>query len=428
MVYILNKEGKPLMPTSDHRKVRLMVKNGQAKVVKRDPFTIQMVNRTHNYTQAITLGVDAGSKHVGLCASTEKQVIYQEELLPRNDVVKHLSDRRQYRRSRRNRKTRYRQVRFDNRVHAKHKGWLAPSVEVKIQEHITAIQKICKILPVSLVRVEAAEFDMQRLKAMEEGSPLPVGTDYQKGEMYDAYNARQYVLKRDNYTCQCCGKHGDGLKLHVHHIESRKAGGNAPGNLITLCEDCHKKLHAGLIHLPDDRKKRSKSLRDAAFMGIMRKTLVSRLKYILDIPVQETYGYITKYKRESHTIKKTHISDAYCIANNLNAKPLEIYYLTKTVRSHNRQIHKVKIYKNGHRKLNQAPYLVKGFRLFDRVRYQESEYFIFGRRKSGFFDIRNLDGQKVNKDSISCKKLKLIGMSTNYLTERRVAGAFLSHL
>ena len=386
MVYVLNKEGKPLMPTSDHRKVRLMVKNGQAKVVKRDPFTIQMVNRTHNYTQAITLGVDAGSKHVGLCASTEKQVIYQEELLPRNDVVKHLSDRRQYRRSRRNRKTRYRQVRFDNRVHAKHKGWLAPSVEVKIQEHITAIQKICKILPVSLVRVEAAEFDMQRLKAMEEGSPLPVGTDYQKGEMYDAYNARQYVLKRDNYTCQCCGKHGDGLKLHVHHIESRKAGGNAPGNLITLCEDCHKKLHAGLIHLPDDRKKRSKSLRDAAFMGIMRKTLVSRLKYILDIPVQETYGYITKYKRESHTIKKTHISDAYCIANNLR------------------------------------------FRLFDRVKYQDLDYFIFGRRKSGFFDIRNLDGQKVNKGSISCKKLKLIGMSTNYLTERRVAGAFLSHL
>ena len=151
----------------------------------------------------------------------------------------------------------------------------------------------------------------------KEGKPLPVGADYQKGEMYDAYNARQYVLKRDNYTCQCCGTHKEGIKLHVHHIESRKTGGNAPGNLITLCEDCHKKLHAGLIHLPDDRKKRSKSLRDAAFMGIMRKTLVSRLKDILDIPVQETYGYITKYKRESHTIKKTHISDAYCIANNL---------------------------------------------------------------------------------------------------------------
>ncbi len=399
MVYVLNKEGRPIMPTSDHRKVRLMLKNDQAKVVKRDPFTIQMANRTHNYTQAVTLGVDAGSKHVGLCASTEKQVLYQEELLPRNDVVKHLSDRRQYRRSRRSKKARYRQAGFDNRVHAKHKGWLAPSVEVKIQEHITAIQKICKIVPVSLVCVETAEFDTQRLKAMEEGKPLPVGIDYQKGEMYDAYNVRQYALKRDNYTCQCCGTHKEGTKLH-----------------------------AGLIHLPDDRKKRSKSLRDAAFMGIMRKALVNRLKDILDIPIQETYGYITRYKRESHTIKKTHINDAYCIANNLSAKPLETYYLTKAIRSHNRQIHKAKIYKNGHRKLNQAPYLVEGFRLFDRVRYQDLEYFIFGRRQSGFFDIRNLDGQKVNKGSISCKKLKLIGMSTNYLTERRVAGAFLSDL
>ena len=220
----------------------------------------------------------------------------------------------------------------------------------------------------------------------KEGKPLPVGADYQKGEMYDAYNARQYVLKRDNYTCQCCGTHKEGIKLHVHHIESRKTGGNAPSNLIAPCEDCHKKFHAGLIHLPDGRKKRSKPLRDAAFMGIMRKTLVNRLKDILDIPVQETYGYITKYKRESHTIKKTHISDAYCIANNLR------------------------------------------FRLFDRVKYQDLDYFIFGRRKSGFFDIRNLDGQKVNKGSISCKKLKLIGMSTNFLTERRVAGVFLSHL
>ena len=104
----------------------------------------------------------------------------------------------------------------------------------------------------------------------KEGKPLPVGADYQKGEMYDAYNARQYVLKRDNYTCQCCGTHKEGIKLHVHHIESRKTGGNAPSNLIAPCEDCHKKLHAGLIHLPDGRKKRSKPLRDAAFMGIMR--------------------------------------------------------------------------------------------------------------------------------------------------------------
>lgn len=80
---------------------------------------------------------------------------------------------------------------------------------------------------------------------MEAGKPLPVGTDYQQGEMYNQYNVRQYVLFRDEYKCQCCGKYGDGVKLHVHHIESRQTGGNAPNNLITLCEDCHKAIHLG---------------------------------------------------------------------------------------------------------------------------------------------------------------------------------------
>ena len=159
-----------------------------------------------------------------MSASTEKRELYREEFTPRNDVVELLSTRRQNRRSRRNRKTRYRAPRFDNRVHSKHKGWLAPSVEVKIQEHITVIKRICRILPITLVRVETAEFDTQRLKAMLKGKPLPVGTDYQLGEMYDEYNVRQYVLKRDNYTCQCCGAHPTEkkpIRLHVHHIESR---------------------------------------------------------------------------------------------------------------------------------------------------------------------------------------------------------------
>ena len=223
-VYVLNKHGEPLMPCSPG-KARLLLKQQKACVVKRTPFTIKFLFGSAGYKQPITLGVDAGSKHVGLSASTEKRELYSEEFTPRSDVVELLSTRRQSRRSRRNRKTRYRAPRFDNRVHSKHKGWLAPSVEVKIQEHITVIKRICRILPVTLVRVETAEFDTQRLKAMLAGKPLPVGTDYQLGEMYDEYNVRQYVLKRDHYTCQCCGTHNTAkkvVKLHVHHLESRK--------------------------------------------------------------------------------------------------------------------------------------------------------------------------------------------------------------
>lgn len=415
--YVLNKRGEPLMPCSPG-KARILLKQQKACVVKRTPFTIKLLHGSAGYKQPITLGVDAGSKHVGLSASTEKRELYSEEFTPRNDVVELLSTRRQNRRSRRNRKTRYRAPRFNNRVHSKHKGWLVPSVEVKIQEHITVIKRICRILPVTLVRVETAEFDTQRLKAMLAGKPLPVGTDYQLGEMYDEYNVRQYVLKRDNYTCQCCGAHTTAkkaVKLHVHHLESRKVGGNAPSNLITLCTTCHNNLYKGKITL--DGKKRGKTLRDAAFMGIMRNTLLTRLRNELHIPVQNTYGCITKLLREQNDIKKSHVNDARCISKHPLAEPCSICYRTKAIRHHNRQIHKAKILKYGIRKANQAPYIVKGFRLWDKVLYNGQECFISGRRTSGYFALRKLDGTTIT-NSISFKKLQLLEPATNYLIER----------
>lgn len=335
-VYVINKHGEPLMPCKP-RKARVLLQKGKATVVKRNPFTIQLLYGSSGYRQPVTLGMDAGNKHVGIAATTENKVLYAEEMQPRNDVVRLLSVRRQNRRSRRNRKTRYRKAGFDNRVHSKHKGWLAPSVEVKIQEHISAILRIQKFLPITKVRVETAEFDTQRLKAMAEGKALPVGTDYQLGEMYDEYNVRQYVLKRDAYTCQCCKKHKDGTKLHVHHIESRQVGGNAPNNLITLCPECHKAIHEDTLKLPDTR--RGKPLKDAAFMGIMRKTLMARLRALLEprgIVVEETYGYITKFWREYYHIEKSHINDAIVITRNFNAVPDDVYYYTKPVRHHNR--------------------------------------------------------------------------------------------
>ena len=419
-VYVINKHGQPVMPCRP-RMARVLLQEGKAAVVKQVPFTIRLLYGSSGYKQPVSLGMDAGSRHIGIAVTIGKKVLYAEELKPRNDVVKLLSVRRQNRRARRSRKTRYRQARFDNRVSSKPKGWIAPSVEVKIQEHISAVMRIQKMLPVSEIHVETAEFDTQRLKAMEEGKPVPVGTDYQKGEMYDQYNVRQYVLFRDDYRCQCCGKHGDGVKLHVHHKESRQTGGNAPNNLITLCEDCHKALHAGTVQLPDGRAKRGRSHRDVAFMGIMRKAMVSQLRNIVDIPVTETYGYITKYYRELYHVEKSHISDAIMISRNFKAEPDDTYYVSKAVRHHNRQLHKNTILKGGVRKRNQAPHIVRGFRLFDLVRYENGVYYVFGRRKSGFMDIRTLDGKKINKGSISNKRLKFVSTSKGMLVERRMA-------
>jgi 5-methylcytosine-specific restriction endonuclease McrA len=419
MIYVQNILGQPLMPTEDCRKVRILLKEHKAKVVKRVPFTIRLTVRVKTYVQPVTLGVDAGSKTIGISATTTDRELFTAEVKPRNDVVKLLSDRRAMRRSRRNRTTRYRMARFNNRVKSKHKGWVAPSVQVKITEHIKAIQLVCQILPITTIRVETAEFDLQRLKAQQEGKPLPVGTDYQHGEQYNEYNVRQYILHRDGYCCRNCGTtptEKNQIKLHVHHIESRKTGGNRPANLVTLCEKCHKAYHAGKIELNLDRPK---SYRDAAFMGIMRKTLLNQLKELFpNIEVCSTYGYITKYHRERLGIEKSHINDGYVIAKNFSAERLDESFLMKFVRRHNRQIHKMTIAKGGYRKRNQAAYTVHGYRLFDRVSYNGQEGFIWARRTSGGFKVRKLNGE-VLSNSISYKKLKFLEISKNLLIERK---------
>lgn len=412
MVYVISKNGQPIMPTSNHRKVRLLLKSGKAKVVKRTPFTIRLTGTSKTYKQDITLGVDAGSKHIGLSASTEKQELFAAECQPRNDVVKLLSARREFRRSRRNRTTRYRQARFDNRVHSKHKGWLAPSVEVKIYNHQQAINFACKILPITKIRVETAEFDTQLLKAQMQGKSAPKGIEYQYGEMFDEYNIRQYILKRDNYTCTCCNKHGEGIKLYVVHAEDYKTSGEAPDNNYTLCKECFVKAARGEMTRP--RHRLLKSTKDAVFMGIMRDTLLARLRAIYNIPVEQTYGYITKGMRELYDIPKSHVNDALCISGHPKAVRADRQYAIVPKRTHNRQIHKATILKGGYRKLNQTPKYVFGYRLFDKVSCNEQAGFIFGRRASGYFDVRRLDGTKISA-GIHYSKLRLLERQTTLL-------------
>lgn len=264
--------------------------------------------------------------------------------------------------------------------------------------------------------METASFDIQKIK-----NPDISGTGYQQGEQLDFWNVREYVLFRDGHKCQCCkGKSKDPV-LNVHHIESRKTGGNAPNNLITLCETCHKGYHNGTVSLPKNIR-RGMKFNDAAFMGIMRWAFFNRVKETyepLGIMVNMTYGYITKNTRITHGLPKEHFIDARCISGHTDAVSDGTVFYQKKVRCHNRQIHKQKILKGGIRKRNQAPYLVKGFRLFEKVKYHGNQYFIFGRRSSGFFDIRTLDGTKVNKGSVSCKKIRSLDMPRSYLTEER---------
>ena len=431
-VYVLSKDGQPLMPTVRYGNVRRMLKEHKAVAVRRCPFTVRLLYEPETHvTQPVEVGDDTGSKHNGLSAVAvygdgRSAEVYASEVQMRTDIVKLLSVRREFRRSRRNRKTRYRKPRFENRVRSKHKGWLAPSVENRILTHERELDFICSILPVTKVTVETASFDLQKLKADMEGLKRPEGTDYQKGEQYGFWNAREYVLFRDGHTCVCCkGRSGD-RRLNVHHIVSRQTGGNAPDNLVTLCETCHDGYHKGKVKLPKDIVRKA-VFKDAAFMGVMRWTFWDRVKEKLaarGIEAAFTYGYITKNTRIRHGLEKTHCTDARCISGHPEAEPLGYYFYKKKVRCHNRQLHKATTGNGGVRKLNQAPREVKGFRLFDKVVFDGKECFVFGRRSSGYFDLRTLDGTRVHA-SASYKKIRLLERAATLLTERRKREAIL---
>ena len=410
LVYVLNQNSQPLMPCSPC-KARKLLKQGKAIVFKTEPFTIQLLHGASRYKQIITLGIDPGSKVVGLSATTETKELYSGEIQLRNDIVNLLSTRSQNRRTRRAR-LRYRKPRFSNRVKSKNKGWLAPSIENKIQTHLTVVRNLHKILPISKIIVEVASFDIQKIK-----NPDIAGKDYQQGDQMDFWNVREYVLFRDGHRCH--GKKGCKNKiLNVHHITSRKTGGDSPSNLKTLCKECHSDYHMGKLKL---NLKSGQAFKDAAFMGIMRWSFYNRLTKLYPT-VSLTYGYITKNTRIIHNLPKEHRVDALCISGNPLAIRLDYFYFLKKVRCHNRQIHKANLLKGGVKKLNQAQFEVKGFRLFDKVQYQGKLYFVFGRRNSGFFDVRTLDGVKVKKGSISYKLLKLIERRKTLLIERRIAG------
>ena len=396
MVYVQDIDGKPMMPTTRHGKVRRLLKANKATVVNLCPFTIQLTYKSTDHKQPVTLGIDAGAKHIGFSATTEKEELFACETILRTDIVDLLSTRSQNRRTRRSR-LRYRKPKFNNRVFSKKKGWVAPSVKQRIDSHLNEVNEIHKILPITKIVIEAAQFDTHKMK-----NPNISGIDYQNGEQLGFWNVREYVLFRDGHKCSYCKGKSKDLILNIHHIESRKTGGDSPSNLITLCETCHKEYHKGNIDL---KVRRGKSLCGAAIMGIMKWRLYDELKSRYS-NVSMTFGYITKYNRIKYGIEKSHTSDAFVISKNFNAKRIEYQYLKRLVRRHNRQIHKMKILKGGKKKNNQVPFEVFGFRLFDKVLYNNEINFIYGRRKSGNFNIRDFNGE--NPKDVSFKKLKLI--------------------
>lgn len=416
LVYVLNSSGQPLMPTRRFGKVRRMLKNNQAVIVNYEPFVIQLTYETTNYVQEVTLGVDTGSIHVGLSATTEKRELYASETDFRSKQVKQRLKSRSEARRRRRSRLRYRPARFNNRAKSKKKGWLAPSMQHRIDSHLRVIDNVSKILPIKKYVLEIGIFDTQKM-----ANPDISGEEYQRGQTVGCANVKAFVRFRDKNKCrQCNGKSGD-KRIQVHHIQHKEDGGpDRPDNMVCLCQTCHRQYHAGKIKLKKFQLNRAnaKSLRDAAAMNIIKDRVLQGVKEKYpDKEVRTTYGYITRWNRAKYNIDKSHANDAYVIAGNFSAKQLDYYYKGFQVRRHNRQIHKDTIQKGGIPKNNQAEHLVFGFALNDRIRYNGEIYFIKGRRNKGFFSLSDASGKEV-MNSVHHSRLKRISYEKSLIYKR----------
>jgi len=421
MVYVINKDGKPLMPCSPVI-ARLLLKQGKAKCIKRCPFTIKLLYQTTSYTQPLTLGIDTGSGKIGSAVvDDDNNVVYMSEVEIRNDVADKMKQRSKYRRNRRNRKTRYRKARWLNRKNSIKKGRFSPTMVSKINSHLCEIKFVKSILPITKIILETATFDPHALK-----NPAVLSNKwlYQKGVNYGFANTKAYVLDRDKYKCQYCKGKTKDSRLHVHHIIFRRnCGSDDQKNLITLCKTCHDKLHNGEISLKKNGKVKGQ-LKHATQMNSIRIQLLRLLP-----EAEETFGFITKEHRQFMNLPKEHYYDAVAIAclNNIkNYGLIDANFKTKNIILKKCIADGDYQQTKGIRSEQRIPTgKIQGFRKFDKVRYMGKEYFIKGRMSTGYAILMDIHGNKVNLKPIpKFNKMKRVSARKSWIMQE----AFISHL
>lgn len=393
MVYVLSKDNKPLMPCTNVI-ARLLLKQGKARVKRREPFTIKLNYETTEYTQELTLGVDTGSGTLGTAVSTnDGKIVYMSKVIVRNDISNKMTRRASYRRNRRTRKTRYRKARWLNRKNSIKKDRFSPTMISKLNSHVKEIEYIKSILPVSRLVLETAKFDCHLMKNPSLANETLKHWGYQQGANYGFENTRAMVLNRDGYKCQYCkGKHKDS-KLEVHHIIFRSQGGSDEAdNLITLCHTCHKALHAETINVNLAGKAKGQ-LKYATQMNSIRRQLIRRCPDAI-----ETTGSVTKANRLLlKGIAKDHHLDACVIATAGNRPIFETnqVYIKKSVPKGDYQQTK------GVRSQQRIPTgKIQGLRKFDKVKYLGKDYFIKGRMSDGYAILMDIYGTKIDFSSM----------------------------
>ena len=312
---VLSNNGERLMPTIRLGKVRHLLKDGKAKIIKHHPFTIQLLYDSKTNTQPIEICEDVGYNYIGISVKSQSHEYVSAQYDTLQDEKDCHDDCRRMRRSRRN-GLRYRQARFDNRK--RDDGWLAPSLEHKKELNVNVIKMYCEVMPITHAIVEVGSFDTVLVKAIQEGKATPEGADYQRGPRYNLATLREAVFYRDKYTCQVCGrKIADGAILHMHHMFYWKGRhGYQLDELVTACEKCHTPANhqkgGKLFGFGEDKE--FANLSGAAFMNAVRWQIVNALyaTYGKEF-VTITYGAMTKEKRIALQLEKTHSNDAYAM-------------------------------------------------------------------------------------------------------------------
>lgn len=314
-VFLLDTNRKPLDPIHPGY-ARQLLGWGKAAVFRRFPFTLVLKGEVAKKevepepkAQPLRLKLDPGSKTTGLALvnDTTGDVVFAAELQHRGQQIRDaLLSRRQIRRKRRQRKTRYRPARFLNR--RRPAGWLPPSLESRITNVMTWVKRLGRYCPIGAVSLELVRFDTQLIQ-----NPEISGVEYQQGELA-GYEVREYLLEKWQRTCAYCGL--TGVPLEIEHIVPRSRGGSdRVSNLALACERCNQCKGAqtaaefGYPHLQVQAKL---PLTDAAAANSTRWALYRRLK-ALRLPIETGSGGLTKYNRTIRKLPKTHWIDAACV-------------------------------------------------------------------------------------------------------------------
>lgn len=306
MVFVINNKKQPLDPCSE-AKARILLNKGKAKIFKRFPFTIIVdTDSISNYSQAITLKLDYGSKVSGLAILINNEISWVAHIKHNLSIKDNLLKRRVYRCARRNRKTRYRPARFLNRK--KYEKWIPPSLQSKVNNIKTWVDRLIKICPITKISFEHCKFDTQLMT-----NPEISGIEYQQGTL-QGYEVREYLLEKFGRKCCYCKK--EGIPLEIEHITPKSRGGsNSITNLALACNKCNQKkgtLTAKEFGHPEIQKQATAPMKDAASVNTTRWHIFNLMK-TYNLELEFGSGAVTKMNRIKNNLPKDHHWDAACV-------------------------------------------------------------------------------------------------------------------